>query len=155
MKTFLEQQPTGKWIVIAALMFGAAAAGCEHRRHTARGHDDVAGRVERMAKHVDDVLDEIDATPEQRRSIHATLDPLFEQARGFEGTRDTLRGAYHAAWQASTFDAAKLNALLNKEADKLVLFSRAMTEAMAEVHAVLSPEQREKIAAHVGSHRRR
>jgi uncharacterized membrane protein len=95
------------------------------------------------------------APPEQRRSIQATLDPLFERAQGFEGTRDTLRDAYHAEWRGSTFDAAKLNASLDKEVNKLVPFLREMTEAMAEVHAVLSPEQRELLAQHEGRHQKR
>jgi Spy/CpxP family protein refolding chaperone len=101
---------------------------------------------QRLSAHLDEVLEDIEATPEQRERILAVKDRLLQKARALhahrrEGMRELL-----AEWEAPTVDAARIHARIDARSQELQAFAHEAADALAEVHAVLTAEQRAKVA---------
>jgi protein CpxP len=109
-----------------------------HGRDPAAVASFVTGRVE-------DTLDDLDATPEQRTRILAVKDRLLEAAKGLHGNHAATHETLLAAWRAETPDAAALHALVDGRAAELKAFAHEVVDGLVEVHAILTPEQREKL----------
>jgi periplasmic protein CpxP/Spy len=91
------------------------------------------------------VLDEIDATPEQEDKLWDIIDnargemrPAF---REFRETREEIAGLIGAA----TIDRAALEKLRSERIATIDATSKKMTEALADAAEVLTPEQRTKL----------
>jgi protein CpxP len=91
------------------------------------------------------VLDEIDATPEQENKLWDIIDtargemrPAF---REFRETREEIAGILGAA----TIDRAALEKLRSERIATIDATSKKMTEALADAAEVLTPEQRAKL----------
>lgn len=133
----------GLLAVVGVVALAGFRGGCGG--HHRGGHD-----PERMAAfvtdRVDDALDDIDATPEQRAQIHAVKDRLVEAAvkahQGRRATHDTIL----EEWRSASPDAAKLHALVDERVDEMRALAHEAVDAGIEVHGILTPEQREKIS---------
>ncbi len=115
---------------------------CGHRRHP--GHDpaEVAAFV---TSRVDDVLDDLNATPDQRAKVNAVKDRLLAAGQqAHQGGQET-HAAVLAEWKSATPDAARLHALVDQRADAMRAFAHQVVDAGVEVHGILTPEQREKL----------
>jgi len=121
---------------------GRHGHGHGHGRDPAEVAAFVTGRVE-------DALDDLDATPDQRARILAVKDRLLEAAKGLHGDRAGTHDALLAAWKAETPDRAALDALVDRRAGEMTAFAHQLVDAGVEVHAILTPEQREKLARKV------
>jgi Spy/CpxP family protein refolding chaperone len=121
---------------------GFAGGGCGRGHGHGRDPAEVAAFV---GARVDDALDDLDATPEQRTRIHAIKDRLLaagQQARGPRGeTHDGVLGE----WKSASPDAAKLHALGDTRVEAMRAFAHQAVDAGIEAHGVLTPEQREKL----------
>jgi Spy/CpxP family protein refolding chaperone len=117
------------------------AGGCGHRH----GPRDPAQAAAFVNARVDDLLDDVDATPDQRTRIHAIAQKLVDDGQKLhadhQGTHDTLL----AEWKAETPDRAKLHALVDARIDALRAFAHEAVDAGADAHDVLTPAQREKV----------
>ncbi len=98
-----------------------------------------------VTNRVDDALDDVNATPDQRTRIHAIKDRLLADAQKLHGGHDDAHAALLEAWKAETPDAAKLHALVDARANDMKAFAHEAVEAGIEVHGILTPEQRAKI----------
>lgn len=116
--------------------------GCGARHH-GRDPAEMAGFV---TGRVDDVLDDLDATPEQRARVHAVKDRLLADGASLHGGRREVHDALVAAWRSTTPDAAKLHALVDARIDAMRALAHQAVDSGVEVHGVLTPEQREKLA---------
>jgi Spy/CpxP family protein refolding chaperone len=101
---------------------------------------------ERISAHVEDVLEDIEATPEQRQKILAVKDRLLEKGKALhaqrgEGMRDLL-----AQWESPTIDVAAVHSRIDARAQGMQAFAHEAADALAEVHGILTPEQRAKVA---------
>ncbi len=98
---------------------------------------------------VDDALDDVDATPDQRTRIHEVTDRLLaavQKARtGHEETHATML----AEWKAEQPDAAKLHALVDARVEEVRGLLHQGVDAGIEVHGILSAEQRAKVTKKV------
>ncbi len=117
--------------------------GCRGHGH---GHGrDPAELAAFVTDRVDDALDDLDATPEQRTRINAVKDRMLAaglEARGARGqTHETLLGE----WKATSPDAAKLHALVDARVDAMRALAHQAVDAGVEVHGILTPEQREQL----------
>jgi protein CpxP len=103
------------------------------------------------------VLDQIDATPEQEDRLWAIIDGARSELRpAFREFRDT-REAIAGILAAPTIDRAALEKLRSERVASIDQASRKMTTALAEAAEVLTPEQRAKLVEHLkerGSHGR-
>jgi Spy/CpxP family protein refolding chaperone len=94
---------------------------------------------------VDDALDDIDATPDQRTKIHAIADRVVAAAKEAHAGQDEARAAFLAEWKADKPDRAKLHALVDARVDALRKVAHQAVDAGADAHDVLTPAQREKV----------
>lgn len=117
------------------------------------GHGHGPARMERMVTHhVEDLLDDIQATPAQRTQILAIKDRLVARAQALHQGHGGLRQQLVAQWDAASPDVAKVDAIIDERAEAMKGFAHDVAGALAEVHGVLTPEQREKLSKRI--HRR-
>jgi protein CpxP len=134
-------------ITFAALLLAAGFVtltgfgGCGHHGHP-RDPAQVAAFV---TDRVDDVLDDLDATPEQRTRINAVKDRLLAAGQAAHAGRRETHDAVVAEWKAERPDAARLHALVDARADELRQLAHQAVDAGVEVHGILTPEQRAKL----------
>lgn len=141
--------------VAAALGLGLVtltgfAGGCGAHRHSR----DPAQMAAFVTEHVDDALDDLDATPDQRTRIHAIKDRLLEEGRKVHGARREVHDVVVGEWKAEQPDAARLHALVDARIDALRAFAHQAVDAGAEAHGVLTPAQREKVTKKMERHHR-
>ena len=96
--------------------------------------------------HVEEVLDDVDATDAQRQAIAPLVDRATASAHEIHLQGEELHDELHALLIADTIDRAAVESL-RKEAVALVdQASREMVDAMTGMAEVLTPEQRREIA---------
>jgi Spy/CpxP family protein refolding chaperone len=127
----------GSIMVLGAFRHGGH--GCGHGGDPAR----MEGRI---SAHLEEVLEDIEATPEQRAKILAVKDRLLAKGKALhaqrgEGMRDLL-----AEWEAPAVDVAKVHARIDARTQEMQAFAHEAADALGEVHAILTPEQRAKVA---------
>ncbi|GAO01690.1 Spy/CpxP family protein refolding chaperone [Anaeromyxobacter sp. PSR-1] len=115
--------------------------GCGWRGH---GHDP-ARMSAFVTDRVDDLLDHVDASPEQRTRIHAVKDRMLAAATELHAGQDEAHQALLAEWKADAPDRARLHALVDARADAFRKLAHEAVDAGVEVHDALTPAQREKL----------
>jgi len=101
---------------------------------------------------VDDGLDDLDATPEQRQRIHAVKDRLLAEGMKLRGTRGETHREILAQWDSAQPDAARLHALVDARIEEVRAIAHQGVDAAVEVHGVLTPEQRAKVSRKLHRH---
>ncbi len=135
---------------VLALALGFAAltgfrGGCGLHGHP-RDPAQVAAFV---TDRVDDALDDLDATPEQRTRIHEVKDRLLAAGQKVRAGHDEAHATMLAEWKAEQPDAAKLHALVDARVEELRGLAHQAVDAGIEVHGVLTAEQRAKVTKKV------
>lgn len=102
-----------------------------------------------MDRRMERVLDQLDLTAEQRQQIDAIRERL-RASRPDDQTREAMRAnrmqQMQEFWTADTPDVHKLRALVDQRAEMQRARGYQGADAMAEVHQILTPEQRAKVA---------
>jgi Spy/CpxP family protein refolding chaperone len=129
----------------AAALTGFAGGACGHG-FGPHGRDPAAVAA-LVTDRVDDALDDLDATPEQRARIHAVKDRLLAAAGEARSAGGDHRAELLAAWRSESPDAARLHALVDQHVDALRAAAHSAVDGAVEVHGTLTPAQREKLAA--------
>jgi Spy/CpxP family protein refolding chaperone len=119
--------------------FGGCHGGHGHPRDPAQVAKFVNARV-------DDLLDDVDATPDQRTKIHAIADRMLAEGQALHADHAQVHETLLAQWKADTVDKAQLHALVDARMDELRKLAHDAVDAGAEAHDVLTPPQREKLA---------
>ncbi len=114
--------------------------GCWHR-----GHRDPAQVAAMVTNHVEDALDDLNATPDQRTKILAVKDRMLAAAQAVHSDQKATHDAFLAAWKSDAPDAAQLHALVDQRADELRKLAHEAVDAGIEVHGILTPDQRAKL----------
>ena len=135
-------------VVTAGLVVGASAFAFAHgARH---------GMMKRfVSAAIDDALDTAKVTAEQRTAIHATRDRVFAAFEQHRQTRKDRLAEVLTLFEADQVDPARVEALRQQGADEHRRMADAVSQAVIEVHDVLTPEQRRVLADYVRSHRGR
>ncbi len=132
----------GALLAVGAFVTLTAFAGC------GRGHGhprDPAEMAAFVGARVDDLLDDVDATPDQRTRIHAVKDRLFAAGQEARAGTKEAHEAVLAEWKSASPDAAKLHALVDQRIDAMRAFAHQAVDAGVEVHGILTAEQRDKL----------
>ena len=110
-------------------------------------------RMERMiASHLDDVLDDLDATAEQRTRIVAVKDRLFAEGKALRQGKEGLHQDLLAQWESTNPDVARVHSVIDQKGDAMKGFAHKVADGLAEVHGILTPEQRAKLAKKMKRH---
>ena len=130
-------------LVALVAVVGLAGFACAHHHHS---HD--PAQIQKMVNaRVDDLLDDVDATPDQRTRIHAIADRLLASAKGAHAGHEQAHATLLAEWKADAPDRAKLHALVDARMDELRKLAHQAVDAGVEAHDVLTPAQRQKLTA--------
>lgn len=118
--------------------------GHGHGGHGPMSAEDMSRRIDRM---VERVLSDVDATPEQKQKVSAIAK---QAAVDLAPLRDSTRAARRQGIEllaASAVDRAALERLRTTQLQSMDQASRRMTQALADIAEVLTPEQRAKLRA--------
>jgi protein CpxP len=124
----------------AVVTLVAWGGGC-HRSH----RHDPAEVSAFVTDRVDDALDDLDATAEQRTRLHAVKDRMLASGLKFHDASKGGKEVVLEAWKSPNPDAARLHALVDQRFDEMRALAHQAVDAGVEVHGVLTPEQREKV----------
>lgn len=138
---------------MAAVAVGyLALTGFRGPGHGCGSHRDPA-RMERMiSSHLDDVLDDLDATAEQRAQISAVKDRLVAEGKALRSGKEPLRNELLGQWDSPTPDVSRVHAIIDQKGEAMKGFAHKVADGLAEVHAILTPEQRAKLARKAKRH---
>ncbi len=95
------------------------------------------------------VLDEINATDEQRAALQPLLAAVIDDAASLLSTPEALKDAAVFAWQSDDADVKALHALIDAEGEQATLAAHSAAAALVKAHAILNVEQRAALAAHL------
>lgn len=146
-----------KKVALAATVLGVLAAavtltgfrhGFGHRHHSPEQLQSF------VTDRVDDALDDLDATPEQRERIHAVKQRLLDQGLALRGSGREAHGVVLEQWNAASPDAARLHQLVDERFEAYRTLAHQAVDAGVEVHGILTPEQRAKVAKKAERHHR-
>lgn len=137
-------------LLLGALLFtGVGTAAFASGRATSGPNPERAERF--ITWRVNEALDDLDATDEQRSRILGIKDRVVvdgkEVFKGHAETRTELR----AQWAEDKPDAARVHAIIDERADAMRGFAHKFADAVLEVHAILTPEQRTKVSEELAS----
>lgn len=138
-------------LAVAALLGGAAI---QHRSAHAWGHKGKAAIMKRIVSaHIDEVLDDAQVSNVQRQTIYGARDRVFA---AFENQRGTRRAHLEEALQlfeSDRVDTTQLQALRERREAEMQKLADVVTQAITEVHDVLTPQQRRVVTDHIRSFR--
>jgi Spy/CpxP family protein refolding chaperone len=140
MKKLFGGAAVGLVLVLGAVAL--AGFGCSHHGHPR----DPAQVAKFVNARVDDLLDDVDATPDQRTKIHAIADRMLAEGQALRADHGTVHDTVLAQWRAETPDKASLHALVDARMDALRKAAHDAVDAGVEAHDVFTPAQREKLA---------
>jgi periplasmic protein CpxP/Spy len=135
-------------VVLTAGLALTGFTGCGHHRPDPE-------HLERMVTHqVDDALDDLKATPEQRQKVLAVKDRMLASGKALRADHKATVQEALSVWEAPSFDRARALALVDARLDAMRTLAHQAVDAAAEVHDTLTPEQRAQVAARVRKHAR-
>jgi Spy/CpxP family protein refolding chaperone len=114
------------------------------------GHP-IARRV--AAAIVDDAMDAIKATPQQRTVANAARDRLLAAVQQHQQGRATRAQDVMALFEADQLDPARVAAVRRSAEDEHRKIGDAISQAVADLHQALTPAQRKQLAEYVRQHR--
>lgn len=92
------------------------------------------------------LLRRIGASPEQERAVRAELDALSHAFLALRADAHPLRGDLADLFVAPSLDAARVRDAIDARLASAVALPAHVAEAIARVHDVLDPAQRERLA---------
>ena len=98
---------------------------------------------------IDDVLEDLKVTDDQRKQIYATRDKLFTALEDAKPDRKAKMEQVVALFAKDDLDVKDVEALKLEHREKMVKIEEAVSQAILEVHATLNPEQRKELVAKV------
>jgi Spy/CpxP family protein refolding chaperone len=137
-----------KWktilLAVAGVLAVAAAIGCA----SARGHHghDPAKVAKFITWKVNDVLDDLKASDSQRTKVLAVKDRLLTAGLQLHAQQESAHDELERQWRSDQVNVEELRKLADQRLAALRGFVYQGIDALAEVHATLTPAQRTKLA---------
>jgi len=117
------------------------------------GHHPDPARIDKMVQaRLDDALDDVKATDEQRDRIRAVKDRLLADGQALRGDRRADAREMVSQWDAAQPDAQRLHALVDQRIDAMRRFAHQAVDAGVEIHGILTPEQRSQVSKKLHRH---
>lgn len=142
-------------LVVTAVVGFAAFKGRSAYAGSGWGHGGHKAAIMKriVTAHIDEVLDDAKVSDAQRQTINAARDRVFS---AFENQRGTHRAHLDEALQlfeADRVDSDKLNALRTRRESETKQLADTVTQAIVEIHDVLTPQQRRVVTDHIRNFR--
>lgn len=113
-----------------------------------RSPEDRAKRIDRMSESVvDDVLDDVDASDDQRQRAQQIRARIVNEAKAIVLQHPETRAELWAQWESKQPDAARVHALVDDRVDALRGLLHKIADGVLELHALLTPEQRAELTS--------
>jgi protein CpxP len=132
--------------VLPAAAAGQMAMGMHHGMHGG------PGGMAMMGDHIDKMLTEVDATPDQKAKIKAILGDAMAKMHSVHAGRGATHAKLHALLTAPTIDRGALEALRAGAVGDVDDASKVMVKALADAAEVLTPAQRAKLGQLMAAH---
>ena len=130
----------GKLSLIAVALSGAVVALAAFG-----GHGRNMGR-HMIQAHIDDVLDQLSATPAQRQQISAIETKVLDDVQAQQDTRRALMKELKTQIGSDTVNLAAYDQLVQQQRQAEDAFRADLRTAIQQTHDVLSPAQRSQFA---------
>ncbi|MFQ5509248.1 MAG: Spy/CpxP family protein refolding chaperone [Leptospirillia bacterium] len=130
------------WAIPLALM-AMTATGCG--RHSAHNPERAVAYITKK----------LDLAPDQQTRVSGILEGLVADQGAHKAVRSEIYADVVEQLRSDTFDTAHLNRRIDAATAGMEDHFRKVSGALAEVHAALTPEQREKLAALMVKHQDR
>jgi Spy/CpxP family protein refolding chaperone len=99
-----------------------------------------------ITAHVDDTLDDLNATDAQRAKVNALKDDLLKDGFAMHQQRMNDAKEMLAIWESANPDAADVHARIDARIESMRAFAHKAADAALELHSTLTPEQRAQLA---------
>ena len=145
-----SQNPRRRFFRLAAITTAAAGLGTlafGALAHGRRGPIDPAQMEERLDRMLKHVYVEIDATPEQQQRIDPIVRQAAEELRPLRAKVREARREGLRLFSAESIDRGAIERLRLEQMTSADTASKRFTQALADVAEVLTPEQRQRLAA--------
>jgi Spy/CpxP family protein refolding chaperone len=96
---------------------------------------------------LNDHLDQLKATEQQRQALHGLKDSLFEDGKGLFAEQQGAKAQLVEQWESPNPDAQAVHALVDSRVDAFRAFAHKLADAALEAHRILTPEQRQQVTA--------
>jgi Spy/CpxP family protein refolding chaperone len=111
------------------------------------GHRHDPASIDRMVtSHLEDALDDLDATEAQTAQVMVLKDKLLQQGGALRQGSQEAKKELLAQWDSATPDRAAVHALIDARIDAMRAFAHQAADAGVDLHGILTPEQRAKIS---------
>ena len=140
-------------IPVVAVVAGAAALTGAWAHGGPGGHGMHGRMMKRMVSAaLDEALDRANATADQRTKIHASRDRAFAALEAHVPERGAHREKVLALFEADRIDPAQVQALQTEVEQRHQAVRSAITQALIEIHDILTAEQRRVVTQFVRAH---
>ena len=103
---------------------------------------------------VNDFMDKIDATPEQRQQIETLKMQLMQEAITLHAQLHRDQDFFLDQWKSSVPDRDRIHAEIDHHADLKRAFAHKVTNAIIDLHDILTVEQRAELMERIEELRR-
>jgi len=128
-------------VLLGAVALGGWGACCHHG-----GPPDPAKVNKMVTARVDDALEDLQATPDQKAKVLALKDQLLADGLALRTGQREARTAMVGFWDQAAPDAAKVHALIDARVDAMRKFAHEAADAGLQLHGILTPDQRAKVS---------
>ena len=105
-----------------------------------------AKRAERMAlSHVEDALDEVDASDAQKQRILLHTKNITKEGLQLHAKHQGTKKFLVEQWQADKPNAPAIHTMIDERTESVRLFLHKVADALIDTHQTLTPEQRQEI----------
>lgn len=126
------------WSIAGVLVVVTALSACGHRHH--RTHEGVS--PERVTKMVDKVFSRVDASDDQKSRISTIANKAVIELKPMRQSIRQARTEAMTLLSADPIDRGAIDGLRAQQMETANLASTVMSEALADIAEVLTPEQR-------------
>ena len=141
--------------VAGGLVFSGAATAAAGvaMAHCGMGHAGAHGDMHAMmAAHIDKMLTQVGATPDQKSRVQVILNGAMESMGPLHQRLEGTHGDLHRLLAAPVVDRAALEQLRAARIADIDQASQTLVKALADAAEVLSPAQRAKLASQMAQH---
>jgi protein CpxP len=133
---------------LTTLLFLAGAAvllsgftRCGHRHH----RPDAARVQKHIERHVDDLIEDLDATPAQAEQLRALGQRVSAEVPDALKSHQAFRETLVDAWKSPAPDRDGLHQALDAQSQKVTGLLHRLLDVGVDLHQLLTPEQRQEL----------